>query len=187
MGAIPALPVTVAIFGDFNRVEGLVLIGHDRTRRQCHVSDRVRRPLPPLAIGERRPELGRDEPADFPQSVGVVFSNVHDTMQATVAVEIEQQLGGCPDHVVLPVGGGGLSSGGLEYFGSTFIGMLIRLAKKARADSGEAVLCCLSETMREMMKNMMLLENTKTDFFWTPYESKDAALTALKNGETSAT
>lgn len=77
--------------------------------------------------------------------------------------------------------------GQLEYFGSTFIGMLIRLAKKARADSGEAVLCCLSETMREMMKNMMLLENTKTDFFWTPYESKDAALTALKNGEAPAT
>ena len=28
--------------------------------------------------------------------------------QATVAVEIEAQLGGVPDHVILPVGGGGL-------------------------------------------------------------------------------
>ena len=31
--------------------------------------------------------------------------------QASVAVEIERQLGGIPDHIVLPVGGGGLSSG----------------------------------------------------------------------------
>ena len=31
--------------------------------------------------------------------------------QASVAVEIEEQLGGAPDHIVLPVGGGGLSAG----------------------------------------------------------------------------
>lgn len=37
--------------------------------------------------------------------------------QASVAVEIEAQLGGAPDHVVLPVGGGGLSAGVLRYFG----------------------------------------------------------------------
>ncbi|MEL7097683.1 MAG: threonine ammonia-lyase IlvA [Pseudomonadota bacterium] len=37
--------------------------------------------------------------------------------QASVAVEIEAQLGGMPDHIVLPVGGGGLSSGVLKYFG----------------------------------------------------------------------
>lgn len=67
----------------------------------------------------------------------------------------------------------------LDYFGSTFIGMLIRLAKKARADNGEAFLCCLSSTMRDMMKNLMLLENTKTDFFWTPFETREAAFEAL--------
>ena len=37
--------------------------------------------------------------------------------QASVAVEIERQLGGLPDHIVLPVGGGGLASGMLGYFG----------------------------------------------------------------------
>ena len=37
--------------------------------------------------------------------------------QASVAVEIERQLGGVPDHIVLPVGGGGLASGMLGYFG----------------------------------------------------------------------
>ncbi|MEI4494143.1 threonine ammonia-lyase IlvA [Mameliella alba] len=39
--------------------------------------------------------------------------------QASVAVEIEQQLGRAPDHLVIPVGGGGLSSGVLSYFGNS--------------------------------------------------------------------
>ncbi|MEM7521721.1 MAG: pyridoxal-phosphate dependent enzyme, partial [Pseudomonadota bacterium] len=37
--------------------------------------------------------------------------------QAAVAVEIEQALGGAPDHMVMPVGGGGLSAGVSSYFG----------------------------------------------------------------------
>jgi len=36
--------------------------------------------------------------------------------QASVAVEIEDQLGGVPDHIILPVGGGGLSSGAYSFF-----------------------------------------------------------------------
>ncbi|WP_412504252.1 threonine ammonia-lyase IlvA [Roseovarius sp. SYSU LYC5161] len=38
--------------------------------------------------------------------------------QASVAVEIEQQHEGLPDTVVMPVGGGGLSSGAMRYFGN---------------------------------------------------------------------
>ena len=38
--------------------------------------------------------------------------------QASVAVEIEEQLGRVPDRIVLPVGGGGLSSGVYSYFGA---------------------------------------------------------------------
>ena len=38
--------------------------------------------------------------------------------QASVAVEIEEQLGGAPDLMVIPVGGGGLSAGCLGYFGT---------------------------------------------------------------------
>ena len=37
--------------------------------------------------------------------------------QASVAVEIEEQLGGVPDRIILPVGGGGLSAGTRSYFG----------------------------------------------------------------------
>nr|WP_309502725.1 threonine ammonia-lyase IlvA [uncultured Roseovarius sp.] len=38
--------------------------------------------------------------------------------QASVAVEIERELGGMPDHIVMPVGGGGLSAGVCSYIGS---------------------------------------------------------------------
>jgi threonine dehydratase len=38
--------------------------------------------------------------------------------QASVAVEVIKQLGGMPDHIVLPVGGGGLSAGMLSYLGT---------------------------------------------------------------------
>lgn len=71
----------------------------------------------------------------------------------------------------------------LEYFGSTFIGMLIRLAKKARQGGGEAVLSNLSDNMKGMMKTLMLLENTKTDFFWVPFESREAAFQSLREIE----
>lgn len=37
--------------------------------------------------------------------------------QASIAVEIEEQLGKLPDRIVLPVGGGGLSAGMHSYFG----------------------------------------------------------------------
>jgi threonine dehydratase len=37
--------------------------------------------------------------------------------QASVAVEIEDQLSGVPDHIILPVGGGGLSAGTRAFFG----------------------------------------------------------------------
>lgn len=67
----------------------------------------------------------------------------------------------------------------LTYFGSTFIGMLIRLAKKARQGGGQAVLCNLSDNMKGMMKTLMLLENTKTDFFWTPFKDRPSAMASL--------
>jgi len=67
----------------------------------------------------------------------------------------------------------------LDYFGSTFVGILIRLAKKARSNKGEATLCHLSDGMSEMLKTLMLLENTKTDFYWVPYPNREAALQAL--------
>lgn len=37
--------------------------------------------------------------------------------QASIAVEIETQMGQAPDHVILPVGGGGMSAGVASWFG----------------------------------------------------------------------
>ena len=73
----------------------------------------------------------------------------------------------------------------LDYFGSTFVGMLIRLAKKARLGGGEAVLCCLSDNMNQMMKSLMLLENARTDCFWVPFKSRAEAISSL-NAKTEA-
>lgn len=67
----------------------------------------------------------------------------------------------------------------LEYFGSTFVGILIRLAKKARSNQGEAVLCHLSNHMMDMLKTLMLLENTKTDFYWVAYPDRESAIKAI--------
>jgi anti-anti-sigma factor len=74
----------------------------------------------------------------------------------------------------------------LSYFASTFVGMLIRLAKKARQGGGEAVLCKLSDNMRDMMKTLMLLENTKTDFFWVPFNSREEAIATLHKDQSPA-
>ena len=39
--------------------------------------------------------------------------------QASIAVEIEQEMGSVPDHIIMPVGGGGLSAGVCGYFGDS--------------------------------------------------------------------
>ncbi|MGH1412474.1 MAG: threonine ammonia-lyase IlvA [Pelagimonas sp.] len=63
--------------------------------------------------------------------------------QASVAVEIEQQLGSIPDHMVIPVGGGGLSSGVLSYFGNdthyTFVEPVGGACLRAALQAGKPV------------------------------------------------
>ncbi|ASP19728.1 hydroxyectoine utilization dehydratase EutB [Antarctobacter heliothermus] len=63
--------------------------------------------------------------------------------QASVAVEIEQQLGRAPDHLVIPVGGGGLSAGMLSYFGTesqyTFVEPLGGACLRAALQAGRPV------------------------------------------------
>jgi threonine dehydratase len=59
---------------------------------------------------------------DFCRNVGAHFLSPFDDEdviegQASVAVEIEDQLGGLPVRIILPVGGGGLSAGTRSYFG----------------------------------------------------------------------
>jgi anti-anti-sigma factor len=67
------------------------------------------------------------------------------------------------------------------HFGSAFIGMLIKLAKAVRTQGGEAALCGLTPDMKDVLDNLMLLENVKTDFFWVPLPSRAEALEFLKS------
>lgn len=64
--------------------------------------------------------------------------------QATVAVEIEQQLGRVPDHIVLPVGGGGLSAGTYNFFGETtaytFVEPMGGRSLKAAIEAGKPIM-----------------------------------------------
>src|SRR6056297_198416 len=63
--------------------------------------------------------------------------------QASVAVEIEQQLGDTPDHIVVPVGGGGLSAGMRSYFGTkaqyTFVEPAGGASLRAALQAGQPV------------------------------------------------
>ena len=70
----------------------------------------------------------------------------------------------------------------IEYFGSTFIGILIRLAQRVKKGGGYSVLCNLNERMQDVLKNLMLLENVKVDFFSGCFESREAALAEIRGG-----
>ncbi|MEY3173635.1 MAG: hypothetical protein RLZZ436_1549 [Planctomycetota bacterium] len=67
----------------------------------------------------------------------------------------------------------------LDYFGSTFVGILVRLARKARGNQGQTVLCHLSDSMREMLRTLMLLENPKIDFSMQQVKTRADALQQL--------
>ena len=67
----------------------------------------------------------------------------------------------------------------LDYFGSTFVSLLLRLSQKARACKGESALCHLSDNMRGMLKTLMLLENPKVDFSMSSHANRDVALQYL--------
>lgn len=63
--------------------------------------------------------------------------------QASVAVEILDQLGATPDHIILPVGGGGLSSGIRSFLGTnltyTFVEPLGGASLKAAIENGAPI------------------------------------------------
>jgi anti-anti-sigma regulatory factor len=67
----------------------------------------------------------------------------------------------------------------LDYFGSTFVSLLLRLSQKARTCKGEAALCHLSDNMRGMLKTLMLLENPKVDFSMSSHANREVALQYL--------
>lgn len=85
---------------------------------------------------------------EFCETEGGYFLSPFDDLdviegQASVAVEIEEQLGAVPDTLVIPVGGGGLGSGLLSYFGSqpqyTFVEPMGGACLRAALEAGHPV------------------------------------------------
>lgn len=71
----------------------------------------------------------------------------------------------------------------LQYFGSTFVGILIRLSQRVHSNGGQSVLCSLSDTMEQMLKSLMLLENPKADFSFRSMPDRSAAMEYLTTSE----
>ena len=74
----------------------------------------------------------------------------------------------------------------LNYFGSTFVGIMIRLAKKTNGNGGTTVLCNLSDEIRSILKQLMLLENDKTASFWKRAQTREIAIEWLQTEFESA-
>ena len=67
----------------------------------------------------------------------------------------------------------------VEYFGSTFVGVMIRLANKVRDVGGATVLCRMNDDIRGILKQLMLLEHPKTEFFWKRSDTRETAIQLL--------
>lgn len=68
----------------------------------------------------------------------------------------------------------------VSYFGSTFVGMMIRLAKKASENQGRTVLCHMNDDVRSILKQLMLLENNRADLFWEQADTRETAMELLQ-------
>lgn len=68
----------------------------------------------------------------------------------------------------------------LEYFSSTFVGILIRLARKTQGSNGATVLTNLNDEVRRILKQLMLLENPNTEFLWTQMDTREAGIQWLQ-------
>lgn len=63
----------------------------------------------------------------------------------------------------------------LHYFGSELIGVMISLARKATDGGGKAAMCCGSEKMLDVLKNMRLLK------LWPYFNTRDEALRSFES------
>ncbi len=75
----------------------------------------------------------------------------------------------------------------VDYFGSTFVGMMIRLANKTRRIGGKTVLCQMNEDIRAILKQLMFLEHPQTEFFWKRSDTRESAIQLLQRPEVSHT
>lgn len=69
----------------------------------------------------------------------------------------------------------------LDYFGSTFVGIMIRLAKVNSGRGGRTVLCHLNDETQNILKQLMLLENHQIESLWTRVETRGIGIEWLKS------
>ncbi len=65
--------------------------------------------------------------------------------------------------------------GAMDYFGSSFIGLLLRIWKQITAQGGQVVLCRVSNRARE------LLHITSLDMVWAMFANRREAISALES------
>jgi anti-anti-sigma factor len=63
--------------------------------------------------------------------------------------------------------------GGMDYFGSEFIGALVSMLRETRVRGGKACFCSAKPQMLQVLQNMSLFK------LWPHYESREAALSEL--------
>ncbi|MCH2211923.1 MAG: STAS domain-containing protein [Fuerstiella sp.] len=73
----------------------------------------------------------------------------------------------------------------LDHFGSTFVGMMLRLAKRSGDNGGSTVLCHMSDNVRHILKQLMLLENPKTGFLWRQMPTRANAVEWIESTQES--
>lgn len=68
----------------------------------------------------------------------------------------------------------------IEFIDSTFIGVCLSLAKKAKLCKGQSRLCGINENVRELLKKSQLIENDRFDFLWSECPTREDALAELE-------
>ncbi len=67
-----------------------------------------------------------------------------------------------------------------SFFGSLFIGMILKLSVTVGHQNGKFALCGLSDQLNELMKKLMLLErNSETGSYLKHYQTRDEAISDL--------
>jgi anti-anti-sigma factor len=102
-----------------------------------------------------------------------VFAPPLDNIDAALVEDVADLLLGCLRGRGTPLVIFDLAA--LDYFGSSFIGLLLRCWKQITAKGGQVVLCCVSTRARD------LLHITSLDMVWAMFETRREAIAALES------
>lgn len=67
----------------------------------------------------------------------------------------------------------------MVYMGSTFVGVMIRLARKVRRDNGQCGVCNVNDDLNQLLRSLMLLENEAVNCSWRKFNTRADAFANL--------